>query len=194
MDLYKHNNQNLEFVWFFGSSAVGKETLIKELVQGNINLAKKLSLIGKPKIYDKSLELRRGTLDPQHISSFGAAGDSLLIKVQWEDIAIDEGKNIPLDLKNLRPESKHKIVLLYADKATQNTHYEIRDKKEVWNYKDTFIYEFIRHHGRGMYGIAKLLKAYGLDVLYVKVLHNNYGFMNEKELEKVVDGFRKEAA
>ena len=112
-----------EFVWFFGPSAVGKQTIIQNLQDHKNLLRARLKLNEKIEVMEPSLEEDR-TKIMDHILSLREPQivSSVLIKGQGDDLA----KKLPQQLRDRIPSARHRIVFLYCDPKELSRRWQLR--------------------------------------------------------------------
>lgn len=165
-----------EIVWVYGSSAVGKETFIRYLVDNpSVSLIRRLDWQGKKLIviWESVKYIAQYEDDPiggkrkQIVEKvLGITDDNAVIIIKGQDI--DIVSELPQLLKKKMPFCKHKIIFLYTD--IEIVHERCKDKI-WWKGNETTLEEFkgwLRHQ------IKLLSELEGFEIIAINNENKKY--------------------
>lgn len=129
-----------EIIWVYGTSASGKETFIRKLIN-NDELKKLLKVENVPIAMSNNSLIHLGKLDDSRLSILSEAAELLkvnntvVIKWQYGDSLLDS----PNVLRNKFPNYKHTVIILNTDRSEQIR----RLRTKMWWHDDGKEDEFI---------------------------------------------------
>lgn len=121
------------FVWFYGPTAVGKDTLIHKLTENPQHPLVAVLGLELPFFIDEdAMRLRHGEREDlvDKLVIARELGKTILIKAQGYDM----GRLMPIDLKQRLPDDRHLVVYLDADPEIIREHRIRRGQQPpTWN-------------------------------------------------------------
>ncbi len=177
--MYNRHVMTKEIVWVMGSSATGKETFIRSMtsdaqldIKAPLGWSNKRVLACLDSIYavgqfkgDPITEKRAGILHT--VPALLPSADVILIKWQF----VDSDANRLLDLKDLLPDARHRLVVLRSSIDTLKMRLPM---KSWWN-KGADPIEFAKDEQRRLNEkTSELRDPHGFHITYINSTNENY--------------------
>jgi len=114
-----------DFIWICGASCVGKKTLIEKLSRNEGELRLRFAIIGSFFACGPGLDRAEASIQASELADM--KDDHIAIKWQWIH------KGIPQQLRLLRPDARHRVILVYRPFAEHFAAVQQRNPEWGWD-------------------------------------------------------------